>query len=430
MEKLAIFGGTKAVKSKVMLEPGQPSYGRDYPIIGEEEIEAVTEVLNSRRLCSLVGTRVTEFEQKFAEYIGTKYAFATNTGTAGLQCAVAAAGIRPGDEVIVPAYTFIASATCVSYNQGVPVFVDVDPRTYNLDPEKTKEAITPRTKAIMVVHLYGQPADMDAFREIASDYKLTLIEDAAQAHGATFKDKKVGSLGDIAVFSFQESKNMQTGEGGMVTTNNKELALRSSRLRLFGEVIVKDKPRDYVSYDLGYNFRMTEIEAAIGLVQLRRLDGMNEARIRNAKTLDSGLRRISRSFVTPPFVDPRVKHVYHMYAPKFSEEPEDFNREILIEALRAEGVPVFAWQQMPLQNQPVFKQIVPKDYMEKVKTPVAEVLCKSVLHMYIHPPNGDELMNEYLEAFKKVFENVGELGGMATAVKLRAPKDWGVPREA
>jgi perosamine synthetase len=181
---------------------------------------------------------------------------------------------------------------------------------------------------------------------------------------------------------------------------------------------------------LGYNFRMTEIEGAIGLVQLKRLDEMNEARIRNAKTLDSGLRKISSSFVSPPYVHPKVKHVYHMYAPKFSMENSEINREILIEALRAEGVPVFAWQQMALQNQPVFKKLVPEALREKIRTPVADALCKSVLHMYIHPPNGDVLMNEYLEAFAKIYNNLGELGGMAASVKLRAPKDWGVPRES
>lgn len=412
-----------------MLEAGQPSYGKDYPILGDEEISAVTEVLKSRRLCSLVGARVSQFEREFARYVGTKYAFATNTGTAGLQCAVAAVGIKPGEEVIVPSYTFIASATCVSYNQGVPVFVDVDPLTYNLDPERVKEAIGPKTRAIMAVHIYGQPSDMEALREISRDYKLTLIEDAAQAHGATFRGKKVGSVGDIAVFSFQESKNMQTGEGGMVTTDDDNLALRASRLRLFGETLVKDKPRDYISYDLGYNFRMTEIEAAIGLVQLKRLDGMNEARIANAKTLDAGLEKISSSFLSRPYVDPRVKHVYHMYAPKFSPEDGGLGREVLIEALRAEGVPVFAWQQMPLQDQPVFREIVPRSAREKVKTPVADALCKTVLHMYIHPPNGHALMNEYIDAFAKIHDNLGELAGMAPSIRLRAPKDWGVPRE-
>ena len=430
MEKLALFGGPRSVKSKDMLVPGQPSYGKDYPIIGIEEIEAVNDVLRSKRLCSLVGTRVAKFENEFAEYIGVKHAFATNTGTAGLQCAVAAAGIKPGDEVIVPAYSFIASATCVSYNQGIPVFVDVDPKTYDLDPEKVKEAITRKTKAIIAVHIYGQPSDMDALNEISRDHSLTLIEDAAQAHGATFRGRKAGSMGDIAVFSFQESKNMQTGEGGMVTTNNDELALKASRLRLFGEVIVKDKPRDYISYDLGYNFRMTEIEAAIGSVQLKRLDSMNERRIDNARALDRGLRKISSTFVDPPFVDPRVKHVYHMYAPKLSEEEKDLGRDILIEALRAEGVPVFAWQQIPLENQPVFQQILPETYKEKVRTPIADELCKAVFHMYIHPPNGDELMEEYLAAFAKVFENLGNLGKSASSIKLKAPKDWGVPRES
>jgi len=427
MEKLALFGGPKSVTSKNMLQPGQPSYGADYPIMGEEEIAAVTEVLKSKRLCSLVGTRVGKFEREFADYIGTKYAFATDTGTAGLQCAVASAGVQPGDEVIVPAYTFIASATCIAYNRGIPVFVDVDPQTYNLDPERVKEAITPRTKAVVAVHVYGQPAEMDTLRKICDDNNLILIEDAAQAHGATFRGKKVGSIGHIAVFSFQESKNMQAGEGGMVTTDDDSLALKASRLRLFGEVIVKDKPREYISYDLGYNFRMTEMAAAVGSVQLKRLEGMNDQRIRNAKVLDEGLRRISSSFVSQPYVRPDVKHVYHMYAPKFRGE-EGLTRDLVIEALRAEGVPVFAWQQLPLQKQPVFQQILPQQYKERACTPQADELCRTVFHMYIHPPNGEALMNEYLDAFQKVFDSSEELVAQSKSINPSAPKDWGVPR--
>ena len=428
MEMLALFGGPKSVTSKNMLQPGQPSYGADYPIVGDEEIAAVTEVLRSKRLCSLVGTKVTKFEHEFAEYVGTKYAFATDTGTAGLQCAVASAGVETGDEVIVPSYTFIASASCVAANRGVPVFVDVNPDTYNLDPERVKEAITPKTKAVIAVHIYGQPADMVALRQICDDHHLVLIEDAAQAHGATFRGKKAGSLGDIAVFSFQESKNMQTGEGGMVTTNEESLALKASRLRLFGEVIVKDRPRDYISYDLGFNFRMTEMSAAVGSVQLRRLDGMNEQRIRNAQALDSGLRRISSGFISPPYLSPEVKHVYHMYAPKFVGQHNGLTREVIIEALRAEGVPIFAWQQIALQRQPVFQQLLPPSYKEKVSTPVADALCQSVLHMYIHPPNGEELMQEYLRAFEKVYASSEELKDRSPRIQLTAPRDWGVPR--
>jgi perosamine synthetase len=424
LSKLALFGGPAAVKSKTMLEKGQPSYGRDYPILGEEEADAVMQVLKSKRLCSLVGSKVSQFETDFAQYVGTEYAFATNTGTAALQCAVAAAGVKAGDEVIVPAYTFIASATSVVYNNAYPVFVDVDQKTYNLDPDRVQEAITPKTKAVMAVHLYGHPAEMDDLLEICNDRNLILIEDAAQAHGATYNRRKTGSIGHIAAFSFQESKNMQCGEGGIVTTNDRIMALKASRLRLFGEEIVRDKPRDYVSFDLGYNFRMTEMEAAVAGVQLKRLDEMNKIRKEHADVLDKGLARLAD--VCPPFSDPNVIHVYHMYAPKIAEKSE-LRRELLIEGLRAEGVPTFAWQQTPLYKQPVFQQILPKKYADVV-APVAEMLCEDVFNIYIHPPKNLTLMNEYITAFEKIDENKDELIKRATEVRLRAPKDWGVPR--
>ncbi len=210
-----------------------------------------------------------------------------------------------------------------------------------------------------------------------------------------------------------------------MTTNDRELALKASRLRLFGEEIVRDKPRDYISYDLGYNFRMTEMAAAVARVQLKRLDKMNEQRRKNAETLNEKLKGIS--IVSPPYVDPNVMHVYHMYSPTFNEEEAGFNRDLFIEALRAEGVPVFAWQQMPLHKQPVFQNILPKKYRE-IQTPVAEKLCRQVFNWYIHPPNGIDLMREYLNAFQKIFENIDELKKRSSEISLRAPKDWGVPR--
>ena len=245
------------------------------PLIGDEEIEEVVKVLKSGFIAQ--GPKVAEFEEKFAEYIGVKHAVATSSGTTALHTALLALGIKAGDEVVTTPFTFAATSNSVLYVGAKPVFVDVNPETYNIDPEKIAEAITDKTKAIMPVHLYGQPADMDPIREIADENDLKVIEDAAQAHGAVYRGKMVGSMGDAACFSFYPTKNMTTSEGGMVTTDDGATADAARAIRAHGE------SQRYTHVMLGYNFRMTDVAAAIGLAQLKKLDTFNGKRIENAK---------------------------------------------------------------------------------------------------------------------------------------------------
>jgi perosamine synthetase len=340
------------------------------PVIGDEEIEAVIRVLKSGMLAQ--GEEVKRFEEEFAEYIGVDYAVAVANGTAALDLALKALGIKEGDEVITTPFTFIATANAVLYQNARLVFADIDPRTFNLDPNSVLEKITPKTKAIIVVHLYGQPADMKAFTEIAQDHKLYLVEDAAQAHGAEFLGRKVGGFGHIAVFSFYATKNMTTGEGGMVVTNDRRIAEKVRILRDHGQI---DK---YVHVELGYNLRMTNIAAAIGRIQLKKLDKMNQARIRNAELLTNLLRKVEG--ITPPYVDPRVKHVYHQYVIKV-EDSFPLKRDDLARKLREKGISTAVHYPKPIHHQPLYQKLgYPQD-----ACPNAVEASKRVLSLPIHP---------------------------------------------
>ena len=278
-EQLAIDGGPK-VRDK----PYPP-----WPVLDEEDIAAVAEVLRSGRLTQLTGGAVAAFEEGFADWHGAKHCVATNSGTSAIHTVLAALDIGPGDEVIVPAHTFIASATPVLHQRATPVFADVDDRTFCLAPESVAERITDRTKAIIAVHLNGHPADMDALLALAEPRGIAVIEDAAQAHGALYKGRKVGTIGRAGCFSFWEDKIITTGgEGGCVITDDDALAERMRRIRHHGEGPVEGE-RAYYHLELGYNYRMSSMHAATGLVQLRRLDEYLEARRRNAAYLTERL---------------------------------------------------------------------------------------------------------------------------------------------
>ena len=286
------------------------------PIISDEEIEAVTEVLKSGMLAQ--GPKVDEFQNKFAKYVEAKYGIATSSGTTALHTALVAAGIKPGDEVITTPFTFAATSNSILYTQAKPVYADIDAKTFNLDPAKIEEQITDKTKAIVPVHLYGQPADMDGILEIAQKYNLKVIEDAAQAHGAVYKGKKIGSIGDFGCFSFYPTKNMTTGEGGMVTTNDEEYAEKAGMVRAHGE------SKRYEQSLLGYNYRMTDIAASIGLVQLKHIDEFNKIRNENAKYLSEGLADVEG--ITTPVVADNVTHVFHQYTIRVSKDRDTFQK--------------------------------------------------------------------------------------------------------
>ena len=288
------------------------------PLIGKEEKKAVSEVLSSEIIAS--GPKTEEFEKKFAKFVGTKYAITSTSGTTALHLSLLSLGIKKGDEVIVPSFTFIASANTVIFCDAKPVFCDVDPRTFNIDPGKIKKLITKKTKAIMPVHMYGQPADMKPISETAKKHGLYVIGDAAQAHGASYNKKKIGSFGNLECFSFYPTKNMTTGEGGMLTTNNKEIFERAMSIRNHGRSKTK---WGYEHKRIGYNYRITDITAAIGLEQLKKLPKFNKKRKQNANFLNKNLENIEI-----PYVIKNAEHVYHQYTIKCKK------RERLIKALK------------------------------------------------------------------------------------------------
>ncbi len=270
------------------------------PEIREEEIKRVIEVLKSGMLAQ--GRMVEEFERAFAGYIGVREAIAVSNGTVALDLALKAIGIKEGDEVIVPAFTFIATANCVLFQHAKPVFADIDERTMNIDADDVLEKITDKTKAIIGVHLYGQPFDVKAISDICEDHRLILIEDAAQAHGAEYDGKGVGGFG-IGCFSFYPTKNVTTGEGGMITTDDVELAEKLRLLRNHGDA------GKYNHVVLGYNYRMTDFQAAIGIEQLKKIDLLIEKRIENAEYLNKNL----RDDIAKPYVMKNVRHVFNQY---------------------------------------------------------------------------------------------------------------------
>lgn len=286
----------------------------------------------------LGGENVREFAADFAAYVGTKYAIPANAATSGLSTALAACGVGPGDEVITPAISFSATGSSILLFGGIPVFVDVDPRTFCMDPRAVEAAITPRTKALLPVHLLGNACDMDRIMDIAKRHGLAVIEDAAQAPGTTWRGRKVGSIGHAGVFSLQQSKNIMTGEGGVITTDDPEVARRARLIVNHGEATLDDHHGDdEIRNVIGCNFRMTELSAALGRAQLPKLDRVNEWRNRNFRVLVEELADVP--WLTPPHVAPEVGYVSHVAGFLYDAQKLGLPRDVFIAALRAEGVP-------------------------------------------------------------------------------------------
>lgn len=352
------------------------------PIIGEEEIENVVEVLKSGMIAQ--GPKVMEFEEKFANWIGAKDGIATNSGTSALHVALLACGIGEGDEVITTPFTFIASGNAIVYTGATPVFADIDLDTYTIDPDKIEDLITDKTKAILPVQLYGQAADMDKIREIAEKHDLKIIEDAAQAHGAEYNGEKVGTLGDMACFSFYPTKNMTTSEGGMITTDDEELAKKAQMFRAHGA------SERYHHDEIGYNFRMTDIAAAIGLAQLKVIDEFNDKRISNANYLNEQLKDVE-GIVTPKSPD-NYKHVYHQYTILV----EKGNRDEWVEFLTNKGIGTGIHYPIPLYNQPIYKKLgIEGD------CPLAEKAADNVISLPVHPSLTKEDLDLVVDAVKE-----------------------------
>jgi len=358
------------------------------PIISNEEIEAVVEVLWSGRLAH--GRKVEEFEEAFAAFMGTKYAVAVNSGTAALHLALLAHGIGEGDEVITTPFSFIATGNVILFTGARPVFVDIDERTFNINPDKIEEKVTSRTKAVLPVHLYGQPCEMDKIMDIAEKHNLAVIEDACQAHGAEYHGWKAGSLG-TGCFSFYPTKNMTTGEGGMVTTDSKEVA---ERVRLFRNHGQKER---YFHEALGYNFRMTGIAAAIGICQLKRLDGFNEKRITHAHKLTEGLQNLKG--IMTPYVLPEVKHVFHQYTIRITAEAV-ISRDALRQKLARLDINTETYYPLPIHHQPLYRQRGYNEYL-----PQAEKAALEVLSLPVHPAVEEKEIQVVLNAFREIMKN-------------------------
>jgi dTDP-4-amino-4,6-dideoxygalactose transaminase len=329
------------------------------PIVGRAEIRAVKRVLKSGNLAQ--GKKVTQFENEFSKLVGDRPSVAVNSGTSALHLALISLGLGSGDEVIVPSFTFAASANSICLTGATPIFVDVDPRTFNIDPDSVLRAITPRTKAIMVVHLYGNPADMKQIRKIADDHALMIVEDAAQAHLASIDGAPVGTFGDAAIFSFYPTKNMTTGEGGMIILKDASAERTCRLLRNQGML------QRYQNEIVGFNLRMTEIAAAIGLEQIKRLEDWTEKRIEIAGLYSEKI----ENFIVP-MVKKGHRHVFHQYTIKVLNE-----RDKVSDFLTTNGVSNAVYYPTPVHELKAFGLTI--------ELPITKSISKQVLSLPMHP---------------------------------------------
>jgi dTDP-4-amino-4,6-dideoxygalactose transaminase len=351
--------------------------------MGDEEKKAVLDVLDSGQLAQ--GPVVEAFEREFAAWCGVEHAVALNSGTAALHLLMLAYGFKEGDEIITSAFTFVASANAALFVGARPVFADIERETYCLDPARVEAVITPRTRAIMPVDLYGHPAQMEELRAIADKHHVLLIEDACQAHGAAIGTRKAGAMGVSATFSFYPTKNMTTAEGGMVTTPDGDIAAKVAMLRQHGATT------RYHHDVLGYNFRMTDIAGAIGRAQLAKLDRANEVRRRHASVLDEGLAG------TPDVVLPSerrgYRHVYHQYTIWVDGDRDRFRQR-----LRDLGIGTAIHYELPVHRQPLYSSLG----YDRVSLPVTEAAADHVLSLPVHPGLSESDLDRIVESVRKV----------------------------
>ena len=421
--KLAINGGT----------PVRTTPFPRYNTIGEEEKRAVMEVLDTGVLSGFLGTwspafyggtRVQQLERDWEKFFGVEHAITVNSATSGLYAAVGAAGVGPGDEVIVSPYTMTASASAAVVYGAIPVFADIDEETFCITPKTIRERLSPYTKAIIVVDLLGHPAEMDEIMKIARERDLVVIEDAAQVPGATYNGRFVGTLAHMGVFSLNYHKTIHTGEGGVIVTDDARFADRLALIRNHGEVVVKDKGVEDIVNIIGFNYRMTEIEAAIGIEQLRKLPSLHARRVAAADFLTSRLSGMPG--LKTPVVRPGVVHGYYRYALRFDESIVGVSRDRFVDALNAEGIPMVKGYTEPLYLEPMYQKRIafgrdgfPWTYpgykgsvsYEPGICPVIELLyyrelmCTDVCHADIRESD----LLDVVAAFEKVYANIEEL---------------------
>ena len=423
-DTLALLGGHKTISRPFT----------SYNTIGKEEAEAAKSVIETGILSKFLGCwelpdfyggeKVQEFEKNWAEYFGVKHAVTVNSNTSGLITALGAIGIEPGDEVIVSPWTMSASATSILVWNAIPVFADIEEETFNLDPIVVEKNITPQTRAIMLPDIFGHAAQLDEIMEIARNHNLKVIEDSAQAPGALYKGKYVGTIADIGVFSLNYHKHIHTGEGGVCVTNDSALAERMQLIRNHAEACVEDKGVTNLSNMIGFNLRMTEIEAAIGIEQLKKLKGLVNDRIRAANRLTAGIQNLKG--LCPPVVHKNCTHVYYVYPMLIDEKITGVPRDRIVEALRAEGVPGVASGYQNVHLFPIYQKKIAygskgfpwnsefckRDVSyKKGICPVAESFqdkrymgISMCLHRYT-----DEEIDLVIQAFQKVWGELGTL---------------------
>ncbi|MCX6723788.1 MAG: DegT/DnrJ/EryC1/StrS family aminotransferase [Candidatus Staskawiczbacteria bacterium] len=431
--KLAIHGGPK-IRTKLF---------PFYQTIGQEEIKAVSSVLKTGVLSKYLGAwhedfyggpEVRRLEKEWAKYFGVKHAISVNSATSGLYCAVGACGLGPGDEVIVSPYSMCISASAPLVYNAIPVFADIEKDFFCIDPESVESKITERTKAIIAVDIFGQPYDADKINAIAKKHNLYVIEDAAQAPGAEYKGRMAGTLGDIGVYSLNYHKHIHTGEGGMVVTDNDELAEKVRLIRNHAEAVVGDKGYSSLVNMIGFNFRMTEVEAAIARVQLKKLDKLLEARLKNVEYLSEKFSKFP--FLEPAKVRPQCKHVFYKHPLKYKEEVVGVSRNKFIEAVKAELMPMESRENQgvligcgyvkPLYLLPLYQKLIGfgdkgcpfKCSFYKGKLDYSEGLCpvtekmhnkELITHDLMTPPFKKKDLDDLISAFGKVYDNISEL---------------------
>ncbi|WP_226670469.1 UDP-4-amino-4,6-dideoxy-N-acetyl-beta-L-altrosamine transaminase [Metabacillus litoralis] len=386
--------GTKTTRDSYL------PYGRQW--IDEEDIQSVVNILKGDYLTT--GPAVAEFEKAVASYVGAKYAVAFSNGTAALHGACFAAGIGEGDEVITTPMTFAASSNCVLYQGGKPVFADIDPKTYNIDPKNVEALINENTKAIIPVHFTGQPVDIDELHQLAKKHNLVVIEDAAHAMGATYKDNKIGSLSDMTMFSFHPVKHITSGEGGIITTNNEEYYQKLLQFRSHGITRESDKlvenhgPWYYEMQFLGFNYRMTDIQAALGTSQLKKLDTFVDLRKKYVSLYNKAFKEIVE--IQTPYQDQNGVSSWHLYIIRLDLDKLSVSRKEVFEALANENIGVNV-HYIPVHLLPYYSKL---GYQRGI-CPIAEKLYEEMITLPLFPAMTEEDIMDVIAAVNKVINN-------------------------
>lgn len=358
------------------------------PTLSGKEWEYVKECLDTNWISSKGGF-IEEFENRFAEYVGVKYGVTTTSGTTAIHLALATLGIKEEDEIIIPAFTMMGSVYPILYQKATPVLVDAEPDTWNMDTNKIEEKITKKTRAIMPVHIYGHPCNMDPIMDIANEHDLYVIEDAAEAHGAEYKGKKAGSFGDISCFSFYANKIITTGEGGMLVTNDEETYEKAKKLR----DMAFTKERRFLHHEIGFNYRMTNMQAAVGLAQIEQIENFVEARRRNAKLYNELLKDV-KAITLPPEKE-WAKNVYWMYSILINDDKFGVTAKELMKKLSEKGIETRSFF-VPMHQQPLFHKL---GHQFKGNYQISEKLCDSGINL---PSSSSLTENEMIFISKQI----------------------------